>query len=168
MAVPENPITREEQYLEAIVEALDNGGGGGGSAGVELIELGEQVSAALIRAIMRMQTALAPGSAQPDTALMFALPGDFSGMIAGALTALGRGKMPVFLVEATQGMDYPMSLIPTSVSLDLPAGLTFNTSFSQSVSDGEGGTVYHTWLFTIIVLADQARLIGRRLDADSY
>lgn len=33
MAVPENPITREEQYLEAIVEALDNGGGGGGGSG---------------------------------------------------------------------------------------------------------------------------------------
>lgn len=145
-----------------------SGGGGGGSGGVELIELGEQVSAALIRAIMRMQTALAPGSAQPDAALMRELDADFSGMIAGALTALERGKMPVFLVEATEGMDYPISLIPTSVSLDLPAGITFKTSFSDSIPDGEGGIVYHTWLFTVIVLADQARLIGRRLDADSY
>ena len=145
-----------------------SGGGGGGSAGVELIELGEQVSAKLVQAIMRMTTALAPGSVQPDTALMFVLDGDFSEMIAGALTALERGKMPVFLVEATQGLDYPVSLMPTSVSLDLPAGITFNTSFSDSVPDGEGGILYHTWLFTVIVLADQARLIGRRLDADSY
>lgn len=145
-----------------------SGGGGGGSAGVEIIELGAQVSAVLIRAIMRMKTALAPGSAQPDAALMFEKDGDFSGAIAGALTALESGKMPVFLIEATQGMDYPVSLIPASVSVDLSAGITFNTSLSESIPDGEGGTVYHTWLFTVIVLADQARLIGRRLDADSY
>lgn len=145
-----------------------SGGGGGGSAGVEIIELGAQASAMLVHAIMNMKTALAPGSVQPDTALMFELDGDFSGVIAGARTALESGKMPVFLVEATEGMDYPVSLIPTSVSSAPPAGITFNTSFSESVPDGEGGTVYHTWLFTVIALADQARLIGRRLDADSY
>lgn len=33
MAIPENPITREEQYLEAIIDALDNGGGGGSGSG---------------------------------------------------------------------------------------------------------------------------------------
>ena len=145
-----------------------SGGGGGGSGGVEIIELGAQASGMLMRAIMRMQTALAPGSTQPDAALMFELDGDFSGAIAAAIDALERGKMPVFLAEATEGMDYPMSLIPTSVSLDLPAGITFNTSSSDSIPDGEGGIVYHTWLFTVIVLADQTRLIGRRLDADSY
>lgn len=145
-----------------------SGGGGGGSAGVEIIELGAQVSAALVRAIMRMTTALAPGSVQPDTALMFKMNGDFSGVIAGALTALESGKMPVFLVEATQGIDYPVSLMPTSVSTDQTFGLTFEISHNQSAPDGEGGTVYHTWLFSVIVLADQARLIGRRLDADSY
>ncbi|MBE6993401.1 MAG: hypothetical protein E7423_01975 [Ruminococcaceae bacterium] len=147
---------------------LGGGSGGGGSAGVEIIELGAQASAMLVRALMRIETALAPGSAQPDAALMFELDGDFSGALSAAIDALERGKTPVFLVEATEGMDYPMSLIPTSVSLALPAGITFNTSFSDSIPDGEGGTVYHTWLFTVIVLADQARLIGRRLDADSY
>lgn len=39
MAVPENPITREEQYLEAIVEVLDNGGGGGSGDGVMVVNL---------------------------------------------------------------------------------------------------------------------------------
>lgn len=39
MAIPENPITREEQYLEAIAEALDSGGGGGSDGGVMVVNL---------------------------------------------------------------------------------------------------------------------------------
>lgn len=39
MAVPENPITREEQYLEAIAEALDSGGGGGSGDGVMVVRM---------------------------------------------------------------------------------------------------------------------------------
>ena len=145
-----------------------SGGGGGGSAGVELIELGAQVSAALVQGLMSMVTAISPGRIQADNAIMSVMSEDFSELIAGALTALGRGKMPVFLIKATEGLDYPISLIPTSVSVDLSVGLTFETSINQSASDGEGGILYHTLLFTVIVLADQARLIGRRLDADSY
>lgn len=144
-----------------------SGGGGGGSAGVEIIELGAQVSAALVQGLLSMVTAISPGGIQADNAIMSVMSGDFSELIAGALTALESGKMPVFLIEATQGMDFPVSLIPTSVSVDLSVGLTLETSISQSASDGEGNTVYHTGLFTLIVLSDQARMICRRLDSAS-
>lgn len=39
MAIPENPITREEQYLDAMVKALDGGGGGGSGDGVMVVNL---------------------------------------------------------------------------------------------------------------------------------
>lgn len=38
MAIPKNPITREEQYLDAMVKALDGGGGGSGD-GVMVVNL---------------------------------------------------------------------------------------------------------------------------------